>query len=141
MAESILNKNMEKAQTESNLSITSNNINIELGKDFLEELQKNAYHGWIDEDVMDHIAKVLEMIDLIYIPVIMKYMVKLYEKARILELKRRYFEDYCSDNQYAVSIKEDTAYLCLHSPKGHKGNKINTPYPEKTNTPYWKYSM
>ncbi|GJX31529.1 hypothetical protein Tco_0241384, partial [Tanacetum coccineum] len=31
------------------------------------------------------------------------------QKARILELKRRYFEDYYSDNQYAVSIKEDTA--------------------------------
>ncbi|GJZ29890.1 hypothetical protein Tco_0574937, partial [Tanacetum coccineum] len=60
--------------------------------------------------------------------------------ARILELKRRYFEDYCSDNQYAVSIKEDTAYLCLHSPKDHEGNMINTPYPEKTNTPYWRYS-
>ncbi|GJU01922.1 putative reverse transcriptase domain-containing protein [Tanacetum coccineum] len=29
------------------------------------------------------------------------------QKARILELKRRYFEDYCSDNQYAVSIKEN----------------------------------
>nr|GEY69139.1 retrovirus-related Pol polyprotein from transposon TNT 1-94 [Tanacetum cinerariifolium] len=35
-----------------------------------------------------------------------------------------------SDNQYAVSIKEDTAYLCLHFTKDHKGNKINTPYPE-----------
>ncbi|GJW32632.1 retrovirus-related pol polyprotein from transposon TNT 1-94 [Tanacetum coccineum] len=42
------------------------------------------------------------------------------QKARILELKRRYFEDYCSDNQYAVSIKEDTAYPCLHSPKTTK---------------------
>ncbi|GJR51490.1 hypothetical protein Tco_1402011 [Tanacetum coccineum] len=40
-----------------------------------------------------------------------------HEKAHILELKRRHFEDYCSDNQYAISIKEDTAYLCLHSPK------------------------
>ncbi|GJV65188.1 hypothetical protein Tco_1476016 [Tanacetum coccineum] len=68
MAELILNENMEKAQTESNLSITSNDINIELIKEFLKEPQKNAYHGWIDEDVMDHIAKVLEMIDLIYIP-------------------------------------------------------------------------
>ncbi|GJX28765.1 hypothetical protein Tco_0236844 [Tanacetum coccineum] len=38
----------------------------------------------------------------------------------ILELKRRYFDDYCSDNQYIVSIKEDTAYLCLHSPKTTK---------------------
>ncbi|GKD96171.1 hypothetical protein Tco_1380068, partial [Tanacetum coccineum] len=35
-----------------------------------------------------------------------------------------------SDNQYAVSIKEDTVYLCLHFTKDHEGNKINTPYPE-----------
>ncbi|GJU92233.1 hypothetical protein Tco_1304656, partial [Tanacetum coccineum] len=27
-----------------------------------------------------------------------------------------YSEDYYSEDQYAVSIKEDTAYLCLHSP-------------------------
>ncbi|GJX34565.1 hypothetical protein Tco_0246122 [Tanacetum coccineum] len=39
-----------------------------LRNEFLEELRKNAYHGWIDEDVVNHIAKVLEMIDLIYIP-------------------------------------------------------------------------
>ncbi|GKB50797.1 hypothetical protein Tco_0901550 [Tanacetum coccineum] len=39
------------------------------------------------------------------------------QKARILELKRRYFKDYYSEDQYAVSIKEDTAYLCMHSPK------------------------
>ncbi|GKF49534.1 hypothetical protein Tco_0142785, partial [Tanacetum coccineum] len=35
-----------------------------------------------------------------------------------------------SEDQYAVSIKEDTAYPCLHSPKTTKGMKINTPYPE-----------
>ncbi|GKA91528.1 hypothetical protein Tco_0813398 [Tanacetum coccineum] len=45
------------AQNESNLSITSNDINIELSNEFLRELQKNAYHGWIDEDVVNHIAK------------------------------------------------------------------------------------
>nr|GEZ12983.1 hypothetical protein [Tanacetum cinerariifolium] len=32
------------------------------------ELRKSVYHGWIDEDVVNHIAKVLEMIDSIYIP-------------------------------------------------------------------------
>ncbi|GJS50052.1 hypothetical protein Tco_0600173 [Tanacetum coccineum] len=57
MAEPILNKSMEKAQSESYLSITSNDIKINLSKEFLEELQKNTYHGWIDEDVIDHIAK------------------------------------------------------------------------------------
>nr|GEW52430.1 hypothetical protein [Tanacetum cinerariifolium] len=40
--------------------------------------------------------------------------------ACILELKRRYFEDYCSAIQYAVSIKEDMAYMYLHSPKTTK---------------------
>ncbi|GKE58541.1 hypothetical protein Tco_1497726, partial [Tanacetum coccineum] len=59
---------MEKAQTESYLSITSNDINIELSKEFLEELQMNAYHGWIDEDVINHVVMVLKMIDSIYIP-------------------------------------------------------------------------
>ncbi|GJT60487.1 hypothetical protein Tco_1004020 [Tanacetum coccineum] len=43
-----------------------------------------------------------------------------YQKARILELKRRYNEDYYSDTQYTVSIKEDTAYPCLHLPKTTK---------------------
>ncbi|GJR17581.1 hypothetical protein Tco_0966108 [Tanacetum coccineum] len=37
-----------------------NDINIELSKEFLEELQTNAYHGWIDKDVMDHNAKMNE---------------------------------------------------------------------------------
>ncbi|GJS85722.1 hypothetical protein Tco_0752263 [Tanacetum coccineum] len=58
---------MKRAQTESNLYITSNYINIKLSKEFLEELQVNAYHGWIDEDVINHIDLVLKMIDSIYI--------------------------------------------------------------------------
>nr|GEU33617.1 zinc knuckle CX2CX4HX4C [Tanacetum cinerariifolium] len=37
------------------------------------------------------------------------------QKARILELKRIYFEDYCSDNQYAVYIKEDTTKCFSYS--------------------------
>ncbi|GKB62366.1 hypothetical protein Tco_0918552 [Tanacetum coccineum] len=57
MDEPILYDNMEKAPTESNLSITSNDINIELSKEFLVELRKNIYHGTYNEDVVDHIAK------------------------------------------------------------------------------------
>ncbi|GJS38955.1 hypothetical protein Tco_0563998 [Tanacetum coccineum] len=68
MAELISEEYIVNAQNELNLSITSNDINIELSNEFLEELRKNAYHEWIDEDVVNHIAKVLEMIDLIYIP-------------------------------------------------------------------------
>ncbi|GKF29620.1 hypothetical protein Tco_0095962 [Tanacetum coccineum] len=60
MAEPILYDNMEKAPTESNLSITSNDINIDLSKEILVELRKNIYHRTYDEDVVDHIAKVLK---------------------------------------------------------------------------------
>nr|GEW96926.1 retrovirus-related Pol polyprotein from transposon TNT 1-94 [Tanacetum cinerariifolium] len=43
------------------------------------------------------------------------------------------------ENWKSMTDEEDTAYLCLHSPKDHEGNKINTPYPEKTNTSYSSY--
>ncbi|GKC00039.1 hypothetical protein Tco_0986175 [Tanacetum coccineum] len=56
MAKPILSDNMEKAPTESNLSITSNDINIKLSKEFLVELRKNIYHGTYNEDMVDHIA-------------------------------------------------------------------------------------
>ncbi|GJW99992.1 hypothetical protein Tco_0183906 [Tanacetum coccineum] len=68
MAKAILSDNMEKAPTESNISITSNDINIKLSKEFLVELRKNIYHVTYNEDVVDHIAKVLKMVDLIYVP-------------------------------------------------------------------------
>ncbi|GKB30268.1 hypothetical protein Tco_0869669 [Tanacetum coccineum] len=67
MTKLIPNENMKKAQTESNLSITSNDINIGLSKGFFVELRKNIYHGTYNEDVVDHIAKVLKMVDLIYV--------------------------------------------------------------------------
>ncbi|GJY38021.1 RNA-directed DNA polymerase, eukaryota [Tanacetum coccineum] len=56
---------------------------------------------------------------------------KIFEGKQIK--KAMFFDElvsYCSEDQYAVSIKEDTVYPCLHSPKTTKGMKINTPYPE-----------
>ncbi|GJR01940.1 hypothetical protein Tco_0524924 [Tanacetum coccineum] len=62
--------------------------------------------------------------------IIMEYLVEISKKACILELKQRNMNKTNSDIQYAVSIKEDTTYLCLHFTKAHEENKINTPYPE-----------
>ncbi|GKD65861.1 hypothetical protein Tco_1307969 [Tanacetum coccineum] len=45
-----------------------------------------------------------------------------------------------SDIQYAVSIKEDTAYLCLHFTKDHEGTRFNTSYLEQVYTSYSRYS-
>ncbi|GKB76767.1 putative reverse transcriptase domain-containing protein [Tanacetum coccineum] len=49
--------------------------------------------------------------------VIIEQRVKVNQKSRILELKRRNYEEYYFDIPYVVSIKEDTAYACpeLHS--------------------------
>ncbi|GKA41353.1 hypothetical protein Tco_0733946 [Tanacetum coccineum] len=70
MTELILKESMEKAQVKSSLAKpnTDDDMNIELSKEFLMELRSNAYYGTFDEDVVDHIAKVLEMLDLIKIP-------------------------------------------------------------------------
>ncbi|GJU59653.1 reverse transcriptase domain-containing protein [Tanacetum coccineum] len=67
MAKSIY-EGMEKAPNETIISITSNEITIELSKEVLVKLQENTYHGTLNEDVVEHIAKVLEMVDLIYAP-------------------------------------------------------------------------
>ncbi|GKA48383.1 hypothetical protein Tco_0741341 [Tanacetum coccineum] len=70
MMELILNERMEKAQTESSLAKpnTDYDMNIDLSKEFLMELRSNAYYKTFDEDVVDHIDKVLAMLDLIKIP-------------------------------------------------------------------------
>ncbi|GJX85978.1 reverse transcriptase domain-containing protein [Tanacetum coccineum] len=67
--------------------------------------------------------------------VIMEYLVNISKRRVFWSLNEDILKINDSDNQYAVSIKEDTAYPCLHSPKDHKGNKLNTPYLEKINTP------
>ncbi|GKF37962.1 hypothetical protein Tco_0114720, partial [Tanacetum coccineum] len=58
------------------------------------------------------------------IEVSMEYLVKISKKARILELKRIYLKIIVLTS---VSIKEDTAYMCMHFTKDHEGNKINAP--------------
>ncbi|GKD85144.1 hypothetical protein Tco_1356298 [Tanacetum coccineum] len=61
---------MENAQADSNPTEpnTNDDMNIELSKEFLMEIKSNAYHGMFDEDVVDHITKMLEILDLISIP-------------------------------------------------------------------------
>nr|GEZ01134.1 hypothetical protein [Tanacetum cinerariifolium] len=54
--------------TKPNLSITIYNIEIKLNEKFLVELQKNIYHETYNDDVVEHIAKVLKVVDLIYVP-------------------------------------------------------------------------
>ncbi|GKB55235.1 hypothetical protein Tco_0905988, partial [Tanacetum coccineum] len=54
---------------------------------------------------------------------IMEYLVNISIKARILELKQRNMKITDPDIQYAVSIKEDMAYSCLHFTKYHEDSR------------------
>ncbi|GKE58599.1 hypothetical protein Tco_1497784 [Tanacetum coccineum] len=70
MIELILRKCMEKAQAESSLAKPKidNNVKIKLSKEHLKELRNYAFSGSEEEDVIDHIAKVLEILNLTKTP-------------------------------------------------------------------------
>ncbi|GJY90041.1 hypothetical protein Tco_0505237 [Tanacetum coccineum] len=65
MAEPILNE----ARAKQNLAEPSieSNVKYELGEELLKELRRNTYSGRVEEDVVGHIAKILEILDLIKI--------------------------------------------------------------------------
>nr|GEU40690.1 hypothetical protein [Tanacetum cinerariifolium] len=67
MAKLISKEYEEETQAKSNLSIINNNMNIILSKEFSTNLQDNVYHRMLNEEVVDHIAKVLKMLYLINI--------------------------------------------------------------------------
>ncbi|GJV72479.1 hypothetical protein Tco_1492474 [Tanacetum coccineum] len=63
---------MEKAQADRDSSLAKPKINInakiKVSEEHLKELRNNAYSGSEEKDVIDHIAKVLEILDSIKIP-------------------------------------------------------------------------
>ncbi|GJV23984.1 hypothetical protein Tco_1376679 [Tanacetum coccineum] len=56
-------------EAKSNSNFTKLNVqSIKLSKEILKELHDNAFHGYASEDLVDHIIKVLEILDLINTP-------------------------------------------------------------------------
>ncbi|GKE79922.1 hypothetical protein Tco_1549922, partial [Tanacetum coccineum] len=121
MAEPILYDNMEKAPTESNLSITNNDINIELSKEFLVELRKNIYHRTYNEDVVDHIAKVLKMVDLIYVPSVDSHQLRI--KVFPLSLADNAKEWWISEVDGKITTWDELAekFFCRFYPESYDG--------------------
>ncbi|GKA03314.1 hypothetical protein Tco_0676095 [Tanacetum coccineum] len=119
MAEPILYDCMEKAPTESNLSIISNDINLELNKEFLVELRKNIYHGTYNEDVVDHIAKVLKMVDLIYVPGVDSHQLRM--KVFPLSLADNAKEWWISKGDGKITTWEELVekFFCRFYPKSY----------------------
>ncbi|GJX32546.1 hypothetical protein Tco_0242401 [Tanacetum coccineum] len=69
-------------------------------------------------------------------------------KITWVEFKKLLIKNFYYDNQYAVSIKEDMAYMYLHSPKTTKETRpikrtggAQYAVPKKSNTPYRRSSI
>ncbi|GJY72848.1 retrotransposon protein, putative, unclassified [Tanacetum coccineum] len=71
--------------------------------------RRGPEYTWEREDQMQKKERMSYPVNL----VIIEQRVKVNQKARILELKRRNYEEHCSDIPYAVSIKEDTAKVSV----------------------------
>ncbi|GJV46172.1 hypothetical protein Tco_1430708 [Tanacetum coccineum] len=125
MTELFLNKCMEKDQTESNLSITNtnNDMNIKLIKEFLTELQNNAYHGIHHEDVVDHIAMVLEMLDLINIPGMDSHQLRM--KAFPLSLADDARQWWINEGEGKITTWEELVekFFCKFYPESYDGEE------------------
>ncbi|GJX49202.1 hypothetical protein Tco_0276047 [Tanacetum coccineum] len=121
MAKLISEEYIVNAQNESNLSITSNDINIELNNEFLVELRKSAYHGWIDEDVVNHIAKVLEMIDLLYILGVDSHQLRM--KVFPLSLADDARQWWINEGEGKITIWEELVekFFCKFYPESYDG--------------------
>ncbi|GJU79530.1 hypothetical protein Tco_1281895 [Tanacetum coccineum] len=114
---------MEKAQTETHISITSNDINIELSKEYLEELQMNAYHRWIDEDVINHIAMVLKMIKSIYIPGVDSHQLRM--KIFPLSLADEAKQWWINEGEGKITVWEELVekFFCKSYPESYDGEE------------------
>ncbi|GJZ05489.1 hypothetical protein Tco_0539282 [Tanacetum coccineum] len=111
------------AQNKSSLSITSNDINIELSKEFFEELQMNTYHGWIDEDVINHIAMVLKMTDSIYIFGVDSHQLRM--KIFPLSLADEAKQWWINEGEGKITVWEELVekYFCKFYPKSYAGEE------------------
>ncbi|GJY39834.1 hypothetical protein Tco_0426198 [Tanacetum coccineum] len=121
MVEPILFDNLEKALTKLNLSITSNDINIKLSKEFLVELKKNIYHETYNEDIVDNIAKVLKMVDLIYVPSVDSHQLRM--KVFPLSLADDAKEWWISEGDEKITTWEELVekFFCRFYPESYDG--------------------
>ncbi|GJV02960.1 hypothetical protein Tco_1336529 [Tanacetum coccineum] len=101
--------------------IIDDNINIELNKEFLIELRNNTYHGMFDKDVVDHIANVLELLDLIKIPGVDSYQLRM--KVFPLSLANDARQWWINEGEGKSTTWEELVekFFCKCYPESHDG--------------------
>ncbi|GJT39378.1 hypothetical protein Tco_0939243 [Tanacetum coccineum] len=107
--------------TEPNLSITSNDIEIELNEKFWVELRKKIYQGTYNEDVVEHIVKVLKLVDLIYVPSVDSHQLRI--KVFPLSLADDAKEWWISEGDGKITTWEELVekFFCRFYPESYDG--------------------
>nr|GEX78396.1 hypothetical protein [Tanacetum cinerariifolium] len=123
MAEPLLKKYMENTQAESNPTEpnTDDDINIKLNKEFFMELKNNAYHEMFNEDVVDHIAKILELLDLIKILCVDSHQLGM--KVFPLSLADDARQWWINEGEEKITTWEELVekFFCKFYPESHDG--------------------
>ncbi|GJV93670.1 hypothetical protein Tco_1541483 [Tanacetum coccineum] len=94
MAKPILNKAQEQNLTEPR---DENDVEFEFSKELLTELQNNTFSGRCEEDVIRHIGKVLEILDLVKIAGVDPFQLRM--KAFPLSLSKDAKKMMCDDDE------------------------------------------
>ncbi|GJT48248.1 reverse transcriptase domain-containing protein [Tanacetum coccineum] len=126
MVEPILSDNMEKAPTDIKIHFITVTTLTLTNKVILVELRKNIYHGTYNEDVVDHIAKVLKMVDLIYVPGVDSHQLRI--KVFPLSLADDAKEWWISKGDEKITTWEELVkkFFCRFYPKSYDGeDEIN----------------
>ncbi|GJX37409.1 hypothetical protein Tco_0250712 [Tanacetum coccineum] len=115
MAKPILIKAQEQNPAEPK---DESNIKIEFSKELLTELQNNTFSGRSEEDVIRHIGKVLEILDLVKITDVDPFQLRM--KAFLLSLSKEQKNEY-AEHEYGNPPKDSfpISYLNINNEK-HK---------------------
>ncbi|GJX10132.1 hypothetical protein Tco_0199991 [Tanacetum coccineum] len=116
-----MGERIEKAQTKPHLSITSNDIEIDLNEKFLGELRKSMYQGTYNDDMVEHITKVLKLVDLIYVPGVDSHQLRL--KVFPLSLSDDAKEWWISEGDGKITTWEELVekFFCRFYPESYDG--------------------
>ncbi|GKC51962.1 hypothetical protein Tco_1074707 [Tanacetum coccineum] len=83
----------------------------------------NAYHGWIDEDVINHIAMILKMIDSIYIPGVDSHQLRM--KIFLLSLADETKQWWINEGDEKITVWEELVeqFFCKFYPESYEGEE------------------
>ncbi|GJV25480.1 hypothetical protein Tco_1378175 [Tanacetum coccineum] len=112
---------LKKLQLNQIFCITSNDIEIELNEKFLVELRKIMYQGTYNEDMVEHIAKVLKLVDLIYVPGVDSHQLRM--KVFPLSLADDANEWWISEGDGKITTWEELVekFFCRFYPESYDG--------------------